>query len=119
MSYAPEHASALADVTAAGSAVTFTWRTPGVHDPATDTFTTAATVTVAGYALRVRGDPDRYRALSLVEAQAPTLLFTPTTYGALPALGASVTWGGTVYTVRDVAPLAPDGTAILARVVVA
>jgi hypothetical protein len=118
MSYAVDHASALADVTAAGAAVTFTVTNPGTSNPLTGQFTGNSTSTVTGSALRVKGDPKRYEALNLVESEAPTLLFTPTTYGQLPSLEATVTFGGTVYRVRDVDPLAPDGTAILARIVV-
>lgn len=117
MAYATEHADALADVRAAGAPVVFTESQMAIDDEtgaATETIST-----VPGHALRVKGRPDTYRALSLVESQAPTLLFVPDTYGAAPALGSSVIWNGATYTVRDVDPLAPDGTAILHRVVVA
>jgi hypothetical protein len=66
----------------------------------------------------VKGDPDQYRDLGLIAAQAVTLLFAPSTYGSVPDLDHSVTWGGEVYTVKDRKPLSPDGTAILSRVVV-
>ena len=118
-SYATEHAGAYADVLAAGAAVTFSAITPGTYDGATDTWSTPTTATVAGAAVRVRGNPLTYQALELVQGEAPTLLFAPATYGALPALGAAVTWGGVVYTVRSVEPVSPSGSAILARVVVA
>ena len=117
--YAPDHASALADVADAGAAVTFTSTNPGTLDEATGLYTSGTTTTTAGYAVRVRGTPKTYVALSLKESEAPTLLFTPTTYGSLPSLNATVAWGGVTYTVRDVEPVAPNGTAILARVVVA
>lgn len=119
MSYAADHAGAVADVQAAGARVTFTLSSPGTYTDATDAWTSATTTTVAGYAIRVGGNPVRYAELNLRQSEAPTLLFTPSTYGSLPALGSSVTWNSLVYTVRDVQPLAPDGTAILARVVVA
>lgn len=117
MSYATEHADALADVTAAGAAVTFSKTTQGSYDPETDT-ATASTSAVAGVAIRVPGDPNRYSALNLVETQAATLLFVPTTFGDTPELGSSVSFGGSTLTVRDVEPLALDGTTILATVVV-
>ena len=119
MSYADDATGARNDLADAGASVTFTQQTPGVYDEATDTFTGAATVTVAGSAVEVGGDPNVYAALELVQSEAPTLLFSSSTYGALPALGASVTWGGAVYTVRSVDAVAPDGVAILATIVVA
>jgi hypothetical protein len=116
VTYVVEHAAALADVRLAGTAVTFS-RSTTTYTEATDV-ASLATTTVAGYALRVRGDPERYRALSLVESAAPTLLFVPTTYGDRPEVGDTLTWESATHTVRDVSPLAPDGTPILARVVV-
>lgn len=116
MTYVSDHKGALADVKDAGAAVTFTLVT-NTYDAATDT-STSETSTVQGYAVRVNGDPKRYEALGLVEADAPTLLFVPTTFGEEPPLSARVTWGGVSYTVRDVAPLAPDGNSILSRCVV-
>ena len=102
--------------------VTFAHVVPGAYDPETETWGAPTTTTVTGAAIRVRGVPETYRAPTLIESQAPTLLFTPTTYGELPALGDTVTWppvGGTTYTVRDINPIAPDGVAIMARIVVA
>lgn len=116
--YASDHAAALADVRTAGTPVTFTVTTQGAQDPATGFFPNPTVSTVAGFALRVKGDPQRYRDLGLTESEAPTLLTVPSTYGGTPALNASVTFGGQTYTVRDVEPLAPDGTAVLCRVVV-
>lgn len=119
MSYADDATGALNDITDAGASVTFTQQTPGVYDAATDTFTGAATVTVAGSAVEIPGDADVYAALELVLLQARTLLFGASTYGAAPALGASVTWGGAVYTVRSVDGVSPDGNAIISTIVVA
>ena len=119
MSYADDATGARNDLADAGASVTFTQHTPGVYDEATDTFTGATTVTVTGSAIEIAGAPDLYAALELIEREAPTLLFSASTYGELPALGASVTWGGAVYTVRSIDPLAPDGVAILATIVVA
>lgn len=110
---------ALAQITAKGAAVTFTRAVTTSYDPLTDTVTSGTATTVAGYAVRVKGDPERYRVLSLVETKAPTLLFAPTTYGSAPKEGDTLTWSSVAYTVRDVAPVAPDGTGIIYRVVVA
>lgn len=119
MSYAPDHASALLDLTRAGAAVTFTLTRPGTFSPSTDTWSTPTETTVTGAAVRVKGSPLTYQRLNLAPSEAPTLLFTPTTYGDVPALGSAVVWGSVTYVVKDVEPLAPDGTAILSRVVVA
>jgi len=117
--YARQIATALRMIRAKGVAVAFTYTTPGIYSPTTDTYTGAATITVAGYAVRVEGEPQKYRALDLVESQAPTLLFAPTTTGTLPEQGYKVTWSGKEYVVRDVDPVSPDTTNIIARVVVA
>lgn len=119
MSYVAEHASALADVTEAGAPVAFVRHTPGTYDAATGLTSPSSRTEVAGAAMRVKGDPRKYATLGLTEHEAPTLFFVATTYGDVPPLGASVSFGGATYTVRDVAPFAPDGTAIFSRVVVA
>lgn len=118
-SYTTEHASALADVGAAGASVTFTSASAGTYSPTAGTWSSAATSTVTGQAVRVKGDPKVYAGLELVESDAPTLLVVPTTYGQVPALGSKVTWNSTVYTVKHVQVVAPNGSAILSRVVVA
>jgi hypothetical protein len=117
--YTADHAGALADIQEAGSAVTFTFASPGTYTASTGLFAGDTTTTVTGAAIRVTGNPLRYQALGLTQTEAPTLLFAPTTYGSLPVLGASVVFGGVTYTVRDVEPLALDGTTIIANVVVA
>ena len=66
----------------------------------------------------VPGAADRYAALNLVPSNAPTLLFAASTYGDEPRPGDAVTWGSTVYVVRDVDATAPDGTSIIASVIV-
>lgn len=117
MPYATDHAAALTDVADAGASITFTDVTQGSYDPETDT-ATPSTATVTGSAVRVQGDPQMYEALGLVEAEPATLLFAPTTYGDTPALGSTCTWGSSTFTVRAVNPVAPDGSAIIAKVVV-
>jgi len=117
--YAADAASARADVGTAGASVTFTLAGQGTYDPLTDTTTPGADVVITGAAVRVKGNPIVYQRLSLIEGEAPTLFFTPDNYGDVPALDAVVTWGGIDYTVKSVDPIAPDGVAIAARVVVA
>jgi len=118
VSYAETHADALATVTEAGAAAAFTMTLPGTYDPSTDTWSSPSTSTVSGYAVQVKGNPIRYEALGLTQGEAATLLFTPTTYAQVPALGSKVTWNSTTYTVRDVTNVAPDGSAILSPAVV-
>jgi hypothetical protein len=82
--------------------------------------------TIEGSAIQVRGIPATYAKLGLTEAQAPTLLFTPDTYGLMAWTdefarpGDTVVWpdGGTTFTIRDVGTIAPDGIVICARLVV-
>lgn len=121
--YAGEHRSALADIRAAGAAVTFTKVTPGTHDSATGLFGAPTTTTVAGYAVQVRPKSDRdrraYEATNLTPSDAPMLLFAASTYGDAPPLGATCRWNGRVYTVRAFGDeIAPDGVPILTRPVV-
>jgi hypothetical protein len=75
-------------------------------------------VTVDGFAMQIDGEPDLYVALGLVESENPTLLFQPTTPGTLPALGASVVWGGESLTVKNIKSAAMSGTPTAARIVV-
>lgn len=103
--------------------ITFT-RQRLTYDPTTDTSTNVVT-TITGNAIQVSGKPDTLRALSLIDSGAPTLLFTPTSYGLRAGTddfvraGDTVVWAGATYTVKDVAPVAPDGFVIVARVIVA
>lgn len=112
MSYATDHADALADVTDAGAAITWSITTPGTYDETTDTYTTPVTTSCAGSAIEVDGDPNEYRDLELIQSNPVTLFFTPTTYGDMPSLGMTGTWGGVARTVKKVRRLSPDGTAI-------
>lgn len=113
--YAADHASALADIRDAGARVTFT-RTARTYDPNTDLPAVPYTTTIDGYAIRTRGDPDTYRALSLVEATSPTLFFVPDDFGGDVEEGDTVVWAGTTYTVAALVPVGPDGVTIAARV---
>ena len=75
-------------------------------------------MTVSGVALQIRGDPEEYEALKLIQKEALTLLFVAETYGESPPLGASCEWGSQRYQVEAIRKLAPDGTAVLSRVIV-
>ncbi len=118
MGYDTTHGNALSLVKRKGAAVTFTNALPGTEDPETGLFTASSSSTVAGQAVRVAGDPKIYEALNLVEANSPTLLFVPTTFGGAVTLGSTLTWSSVSYTVRQANPIAPDGTNIAWRVVV-
>jgi hypothetical protein len=100
--------------------ITFT-RVTQTYDASTDTMTSAST-TVTGDAIEVQPsqqDALRYQELGMRLTETIVLLFAPTTYGELPEPGDTVTWpnssSGTVYTVRDVRALRPDGVVIMAR----
>lgn len=95
--------------------ITFT-RTVNAEDAAG--LLTPTVTTITGSAIRVRGLPQTMRALGLIDSEAPTLFFTPTTYGDRPAPGDTVVWELLTWTVKDVDPIAPDGITIAARVVI-
>ncbi len=116
--YEAEHESVV-DGLSDQPTVTFARTVPGTHDPATDTWTDPTETTITGFAIQVRGDPDTYRDLGLIQSEAPTLFFTPTSYGDRPQPGDTVTWAGATLTVRDVQPIQPDGVMLAAKVVVA
>ena len=101
-----------------GAAATFSYATPGTYDPLTDTTSGGATVTVAGFAMEIDGDPDLYSSLGLIESENPTLLFRPTTQGVLPVLGATIVWGAETLTVKNIKRLAMAGTPTAAKIVV-
>lgn len=101
-----------------GKSVTFTHVAPGTHDPATAGFGAPVKTTVKGYAMRIPGDPERYRALELIESEAPTLMFTPKTRGEMPAIDSRVTWGDLDYSVKHLDVVALNGTATSAKIVV-
>lgn len=120
--YAVEHASALLDISAAGEAVTFI-RAAMAYNTTTGQVTPTST-TIAGYAIQVRGKPQRYAAQGLILATMPTLLFVPSDYGLEAGTDDFVlpsdvgTWSGKGYTVKDVECVAPDGIVIVARLIV-
>jgi hypothetical protein len=116
-SYAPQHARALVMVGDKGSPVTFT-KVTTPQDDTTGAPGTPVTTTVAGVAIRVRGNPDRYRELGLTLSENPTLFFVPSTQGQKPADGSTVVWGGTTYTTKDVLPIDLDGASAIAHRVV-
>jgi hypothetical protein len=117
MSYTAVHARALLQVKRKGAPVTFTLSNAGVPNGLTGVPTGAASSSVAGHAVQTPGNPERYRALQLVETHAITLIFAPSTRPQMPALGATFTFGGVKWTVKAVDPVAPDGDGIVATVI--
>lgn len=85
-----------------GARVTFVSTAAGTHDPATATFTGGAETRVSGVAIRGAGNPKLYKAMGLVESEAPTLNFIPDVVGAATVLGAVVVWEGQTFRVRAV-----------------
>lgn len=117
--YSPEHASALVDIRAAGNEVTFSSAERAYSMTAGPGASTTTATTVSGAAVGTRGNPRHYAQLGLVEERAITLLFAPDTFGELPELGMVCTWAGEELTVKAIDPIWPDGTTVIARVVVA
>lgn len=101
-----------------GVAVTLTLASAGTEDPEAGTFTSPTSSTMTGYVHRIRGNPERYRDLKLIESESPTLDFTPDTYGDTPSLNASLPWGGVTHFVVAVDPWQPDGSTVSAQLVV-
>lgn len=119
MSFATDHAGALADLREDGAAVTFSTGTPGAYDAATDTFGAPTAASVTGYAIQTApkaGEEEQFRALGSALDRRVMLLVAPTTYGGTVSPGARVTWASVDYTVAFVTAVAPDGTTILLRV---
>lgn len=117
MSYTIEHAQAYADILAAGAAVTLV-RRAAAHTASTD----AAEITrssIAGAAMKVRGNPKQYAPLGVTEHDSPTLLWAAATYGNAAQLNDELTWGGEPLRVVSIDETNPDGTGpIVSRLVV-
>lgn len=66
-------------------------------------------------AVAIESNRTRYAELGLIESESVTLMVAAAELSALatptaPALGDVMTWGGSTFTVRDVAPFNPDGS---------
>lgn len=107
----------LAAIKRAGSTVTFPGTassTPGIYDPTTGVFTEGTPGSDAvGRAVQIEGDPDRWSSLGLTLTNPVTLMLAASGLTVTPTVGASFTWAGTTYVIRDVDPVAPDGTPII------
>ncbi len=99
--------------------ITFSRQVSGSYDPVTGAWTDPTTTTITGEGIvKKDGDPLRYQALNLIPSQAPTIFFTPSTNlrawtPEFVMLGDTTVLNGITFTVRDVAPFAPDGTYVV------
>jgi hypothetical protein len=119
MSYAADHASAKADVRAAGAPITFVRSMPGAEQP-DGTFIGPASDAVLAYATEMEeGDAAEYARLGLTQSEAPTLFVVCDAYGDAPVVGARALWGGTTWTVKAVQAYRPDGVPLTSTVVIA
>lgn len=117
--YSADHARAYADVLASGDVAVFTLAGQGTYDPSTDAETGSTDdLVVSGVAIEKKGSLLTYQQLSLIAANARTLFFVGDNYGDVPPLNGLVTWGGSQYAVKHVAPIGPAGQAIAATVVI-
>ena len=108
----------------AGGPVTFPGAIPGTagaYDPVTDTFGAGTPATdAASYAIQPEGDPDTYRALSLILSNPVTLnvaAYRLTAVSVTLRPGMLFVWASVAYTIRTAEPFGPDGTAIYYTVV--
>jgi hypothetical protein len=113
--YAPEQQSAAADIRSAGALVAFARANQAYND--TDGTLSGAPITATSHAIRVKGDPQRLAALNLRLVSPITLLVAALELGSYePTADDSMIFAGQTYAVKDVDPVAPDGTPILYRV---
>lgn len=109
---------ALETITKKGGPVTFPGAgTPAVYDPATDTWSGGSSSVATGRAVQIESDPDRFAALKLVLTNPVTLMIAAAGLSVTPAPGMQMTWAGTTYAIKDVDPIAPDGTPIIYTVI--
>lgn len=105
---------ALATIEAKGAAVSFA---PGgsaagsMYDPLTNQWSGGSSDSWPGSAVQIPGDPDRFAALKLMLTDPITLLVAAKNLTAAPTPGMSMVWDGVLYTVKDVEPVAPAGSA--------
>jgi hypothetical protein len=71
-----------------------------------------------GTAFQDKPDRRQYAALTLVESRSLTLFYIPNEGQPLPALRSTVVFGGEMFSVVAADPVAPDGSAFAASLVV-
>jgi hypothetical protein len=112
LSYADDQASALALITESGQAVTLTPPSSGAYNTATGSVgsSSPATVTTTGVVLPLSRGLKHMAGSDIAVGDQQLLL--PGNI-AQPALDTKATIGGLDYTIKEVAPLNPGGTALL------
>ena len=116
--YADDIASAGRDIADAGAPVTFTRAVNTVDVRSGDVAPTQ--ITAVSSAIRVkpyRMDLLRYEALGLTLNNPVTLVVAASGLAFAPLPGDVFAFGAETFTVRTVDPIAPDGAAILYRVI--
>lgn len=116
--YTGEYTGALQDVAAAGAAVIFRGTGPSTYNEVTEVGAAGTPTSVTGKAIKSRSSYKRHEALKLVITATLTLFFVPDTINTLPTHKMTVEWAGENWTVEDVDPVAPDGIAIAARIII-
>lgn len=120
MSYATDHAGALADVRAAGASVVF-FRSSASLEGADGRLASApASDGVFGYATEEEtGQPEEYVAFGLTIGEGPRLFTVLEQYGAEVPIGGTALFGGKTYRVAAVKPYRPDGVVLFSSVFLA
>jgi len=120
--YEAEHRDAFATISAEGDTIKFivTTREFNRANPSRPKVSYSK---VSGVAMQVRGDPAEYQRLNLIEKASKTLLVVTDSYGESPSVGAKVEWRPRPpleknWVVESVKPVAPDGVAIMSRVII-
>jgi hypothetical protein len=111
MSYADTQVSAARIIASKGQAVTLTASTAGAYDPATGSVAlTPSTVTTTGVVLPLSRGITHAAGTDIQVGDQQLLLPGDI---AQPAIGTKATIGGVDYTIIEVSPLSPGGTALL------
>lgn len=102
MSYAAQHARALARVKAAS--------------PTPITVTKGA-VSVVMYVTPDKPDVNAYAALTLIKTENVTLIGVPATYGQTPPQGGTFQWAGKGWNLNAPNPYGPDGVTVYCHMI--
>lgn len=118
MSYASNHAAALASVRQRGTSLVFTGSGfPGENSDGTPAGAGAQTTVLAYGVEDVGGSPEEYARLGLIPGEAPRLFVVCDVYGDTPPIDGLCVWAGRTWQVRSVQPFRPDGLTIYAYVI--
>jgi hypothetical protein len=115
MTAAQSRTTAARLITAKGQSLTLTRRAAGAYSPSTGAAITETTQTVKGVILPFSSGLRKMGNTNIVQGDVQLLLSALNTTGGVitaPVVDDRVTAGAKIYTLVDVAPLAPDGTDI-------